>query len=167
MIALSDFDPVIVERYGITEEKLAQVVRYVQLLQGKDAPTLRDVAVGGYYGTSALLHEVMELEMLLAREPGLLRFDQIAAIEFFWANLDAHAHALAGEYRYLQAMIERLFGERVGLGALVMANADQADFELLVESPIQVPILEPTDSELTRADRLLKQMRALGREMPQ
>ncbi len=67
MIAPSDFGPVIVERYGITEEKLAQVVRYVQLLQGRDAPTLRDVAVGGYYGTSALLHKVVELEMLLAR----------------------------------------------------------------------------------------------------
>ena len=37
MIALSDFDPVIVERYGITEEKLAQVVRYVRLLQGQKA----------------------------------------------------------------------------------------------------------------------------------
>lgn len=167
MIALSDFDPVVVERYGIAGEMLAKVVRYVQLLQGENAPTLRDIAVGGYYGTSALLHEVVELEVLLAREPGLLQFDRAAAIRFFWANLDAHARALAEEYVYLQATIERLFGEQVGLGALVMANADQPDFELLVGSPIQVLIFKPTASELARADGLVRQVRALGREMPQ
>ena len=103
MIALSDFDPVIVERYGITEEKLAQVVRYVQLLQGKDAPTLRDVAVGGYYGTSALLHEMVELEMLLAREPGLLRWSRTVARWFLERNVDAHVRALMAEYRYATA----------------------------------------------------------------
>lgn len=166
MIALADFDPVIVERYGITEETLAQVVRYVQLLQGENAPTLDDIIVGGYYGTSALLHEIVELEVLLAREPGLLQFDRAAAIRFFRANLDAHVRALTEEYVYLQATIERLFGEQVGLGALVMANADQPDFEFLVESPVHVPIFKPTASELACADTLVKQMRALGREMP-
>ena len=70
MIALSDFDPVIVEGYGITEEKLAQVVRYVQLLQGKDAPTLHDVAVGGYYGTSTCnskLNGFLDKKLVLVR----------------------------------------------------------------------------------------------------
>jgi hypothetical protein len=166
VIALTDFDPVVVEQYGITEEKVAQVAHYVRLLQGKNAPTLHDIATGGYYGTSALLHEVVELEVLLARKPDLLQLDATAAIEFFWTNLDAHACALVEEYRYLQATIERVFGEQIGLGALVMVNADQRDFELLVESSVQVPIFEPTISELDHADRLVKQMRALGREMP-
>ena len=60
MIVLADFDPQIVAEYHITEQTLERVIRYVRLLQGEDAPTLRDIAVGGYYGTSALLHEVVE-----------------------------------------------------------------------------------------------------------
>ena len=60
-INLADFDPTIVAQYAITEQDLQQVALYVRLLQGEDAPTLADIAVGGYYGTSTLLHEVVEL----------------------------------------------------------------------------------------------------------
>jgi hypothetical protein len=67
-VGLADFDPAIVAQYAITEQDLQRVARYVQLLQGEDAPTLADIVVGGYYGTSALLHEVVELRALLERE---------------------------------------------------------------------------------------------------
>ena len=76
MITLADFDSRVVTEYHITEQTLEQVIRYVCLLQGEDAPTLRDIAVGSYYGTSALLHEVVELDILLERNPKLLEMGQ-------------------------------------------------------------------------------------------
>lgn len=51
---LADFDPQVVAEYDITEEDLDRVVRYLRLLQGPDAPTLADIAIGGYYGTAVL-----------------------------------------------------------------------------------------------------------------
>jgi len=163
VIALSDFDPVVVERYGITEEKLSQVVRYVQLLQGENAPTLRDIAVGGYYGTSALLHEVVELEMLLSREPDLLAFNRQAAHDLFLANLDAHLEALIQEYLYLQNRLEAVFGELVDIGALVLANANRRDFELLVESDWPEPLFVPLPMAVERAAQLLEQLKQRGK----
>ena len=61
----ADFDPQVVAEYDVTAETLDRVVRYLRLLQGPDAPALADIAVGGYYGTAALLHEVVELDILL------------------------------------------------------------------------------------------------------
>ena len=72
-ISLAAFDAAIVAQYTITEQDLQRVARYVQLLQGEDASTLADIAGGGYYGPSALLHEVVELRALLEREPELLQ----------------------------------------------------------------------------------------------
>lgn len=48
MIKLSDFDPEIIAKYDIVEEDLDRVIRYLRLLQGPDAPTLEDIAIGGY-----------------------------------------------------------------------------------------------------------------------
>jgi hypothetical protein len=70
---LADFDPEIVADYSITGEDLGRVVYYLRVLQGPDALALEDVAQGGYYGTAALLHEVVELRILLGRKPGLLK----------------------------------------------------------------------------------------------
>ena len=55
-VSLSDFDPQVIAGYDITEEDLDRVVRYLRLLQGPDAPSLADIAIGGYYGASALSH---------------------------------------------------------------------------------------------------------------
>jgi len=162
-ISLADFDPVIVSRYGVTQEKLALVVRYVRLLQGEDAPTLADIALGGYYGTAALLHEVVELDILLRREPGLLEMSHEEARRCFHAHLDAHAEALVSEHQYLQRQIERCFGAEVSLGALVVANAGKRDFEILLASTVLVPIFEPTPQEVDEAERLLEQLRSIGR----
>jgi hypothetical protein len=165
-ISLADFDPATVAQYAITEQDLQRVARYVQLLQGEDAPTLADIAVGGYYGTSALLHEVVELRALLEREPALLQKTRFQAGQFFYANLDAHAQALAAEYQYLGDKIASVFGERMPLGALVKANAQQRDFEILAEHDIPVPLFDPTEAETARAAALLSRLRDLGKEMP-
>ncbi|MFB0537752.1 MAG: hypothetical protein ACETWR_22525 [Anaerolineae bacterium] len=79
-ISLADFDPATVAQYAITEQDLQRVARYVQLLQGEDAPTLADIAVGGYYGTSALLHEVVELRALLEGESELFQMSVDASL---------------------------------------------------------------------------------------
>ena len=160
-ISLADFSPGIVAQYAITEQDLQQIARYVQLLQGEDAPTLADIAVGGYYGTSALLHEMLELRAL-EREPELLNWQGHAVRQFFHANPDVHAKALVVEHRYLQACIEDIFGQRLSLEALVTANAGQRDFELLLASDIPVPIFEPLLTEVRQAELLLERLRSLG-----
>lgn len=165
-ISLADFDPAVVAQYAITEQDLQQVTRYVRLLQGEDAPTLADIAVGGYYGTSALLHEVVELRAFLGREPGLLQKTRFQVAQFFYANIDAHAQALAAEYQYLGDKIAIVFGERMPLGALMKANSQQRDFEILAEHDIPVPLFEPTEAETALAAALLNQLRDLGKEMP-
>jgi hypothetical protein len=164
-ISLADFDPAIVAQYAITEQDLQQIARYVQLLQGEDAPTLADIAVGGYYGTSALLHEVVELRALLEREPELLNWQGHAVRQFFHANPDVHANALVVEHRYLQACTENTFGQRLSLEALVTANAGRRDFELLLVSDIPVPIFEPSLAEVQQAELLLERLRSLGKVM--
>ncbi len=83
MIRLADFDPEVVADYAITEKYLDRVARYLRLLQSSDALALKDVALGGYYGTSALLHKVVELDILLEQEPGLLEMDQNAILDFW------------------------------------------------------------------------------------
>jgi hypothetical protein len=162
-ISLADFDPTIVAQYAIIEQDLQRVIRYIRLLQGEDAPTLADIAVGGYYGTSALLHEVVELRALLEREPELLNWPGHAARQFFHANPDVHASALVVEHRYLQTCVEDIFGQRLSLEALVTANAGQRDFELLLASDIPVPIFEPSLTEVRQAELLLERLRSLGR----
>lgn len=165
MITLADFDPQVVAEHHITERTLERVIRYVRLLQGEDAPTLQDIAAGGYYGTSALLHEAVELDILLRRDPGLLRKESSTVRYFFRLNLDAHVEAMVIEYDYLQRTIRRVFDEEVAWGALVVANASQEDFELLVESGVSKPLFRPRPEEIEQASRLLERLRTLGREM--
>jgi hypothetical protein len=62
---LADFDPEAIEQHNITAQDVESAYRYVALLQGTDSQTYADIAGGCYYGTSALLHEVIELRILL------------------------------------------------------------------------------------------------------
>ena len=97
------------------------------------------------------------------REPGLLEMSHEEARRCFHAHLDAHAEALVSEHQYLQRQIERCFGVEVSLGALVVANAGKRDFEILLASTVLVPIFEPTPQEVDEAERLLEQLRSIGR----
>jgi len=164
-VSLADFDPQLVADYDITEEDLDRVVRYLRLLQGPDALSLKDIALGGYYGTSALLHEVVEVRVLLARERQLLRRSPARVKQFFLDNPDAHAHALAVEHIYLRQVIARLFKQDTAVGALILANAGRRDFCILAESDIPVPLFEPTDEEVAQAATCLLRLRQLGRRM--
>ena len=167
MISLAGFDQAIIEEYGITERKLERVGRYVRLLQGDEPPTLQDIAIGGYYGTSALLHEVVELDVLLERDPRLLHRSPAEVQRHFRANEDAHCRAMSVEYGYLQTIIRELFGEEVSSGALIMANASSRDFHVLVSSQEPLRLFKPDEDEVVRAALLLQRLRARGKEMLQ
>ncbi len=155
-MSLADFDPRVVAEYDITEEDLDQVVRYLRLLQGLDAPTLEDIAIGGYYGTAALLHEVVELDILLKREPGLLEMDEESVLDFWHTNEDAHITTLVAEYTYLQRRIRQVLGEEVSIGALLWSNADEHDFAMLASSDWPGRLRVPDAAEVDRAQRLLE-----------
>ena len=164
-MTLADFDPAIIEEYRITERKLERVIRYVRLLQGKDALTLRDIAVGGYYGTSALLHEVVELDILLQRDPKLLQRSHEEVIEFFVQNQDAHVEGLVAEYTYLRHKLAEVFQVDVTLGALIMVNASPDDFHAVASSCCPERLFWPEEKEVHQAAAWLDSLRALGKEM--
>ncbi len=159
MIRLAGFDPQVVAEYDITAENLDRVVCYLRLLQGPDAPALEDIAIGGYYGTAALLHEVVELDILLEREPSLLEWNWNDVRAFWHLNEDAHVAALVEEYTYLQRQIKQVLGEEVNIGALLWVNADEYDFSMLAASDWPGRLLVPDATEVGRAKLLLARLR--------
>ena len=162
---LTDFDPDIIAAYHVTERDLQNAVRYITILQGRESQVLNDLATGGYYGTSVLLHEVVELRILLAREPLLLRKGKKAIGLFLKENADAHVEGLMAEYPYLRRKIAYVFNEIVGIGELVQANASTEDFKILFGSEWQMPVFEPTKEQVERASNLLARLKGLGKEM--
>ncbi len=158
-VSLAGFDPQVVAEYGITADNLRRVEQYLRLLQGPDALALKDIAVGGYYGTAALLHEVVELDILLEREPRLLSLKRTQVRAFWGGNGDAHVTALVTEYTYLQRQIGEVLGEEVEISALLWANTTKRDFDMLAESDWLYPLLVPDAAEVDRAGRLLARLR--------
>jgi len=158
-LALTDFDPRIVAEYNITANDLWRVERYLRLLQGPGAPALTDVAVGGYYGTAALLHEIVELDILLEREPGLLDLNRKQARAFWIRNNDAHVTALVTEYTYLQRQIREMIGEEVEIGALLCVNSTVRDFDMLAESEWPGRLRVPDATEVERVWQLLARLK--------
>lgn len=158
-LAIFDLEAII--EHDITEGDLHRVWRYVAILQGPRSPVLRDIAAGCCYGTSALLHEVIELRILLEREPHLLYWSKGVVRELLRANKDAHVRGLVVEYPYLQQKVQDAFGEKIGLGALVLANAGLDDFWFLTESELPLPIFWPSNEEVRRATSLLVKLRGL------
>lgn len=158
---LTDFDPRVVDKYSITANDLRQVERYLRLLQGPDAPALADIAIGGYYGTAALLHEIVELDILLERAPGLLDLNRKRARAFWIRNNDAHVTALVAEYTYLQRQVREMLGEEVEIGALLWVNSTVRDFDMLAESEWPGRLRIPDVTEVERARQLLARLKEL------
>ncbi len=163
-VDLSAFDPHIIAAYHITEQDLQNAVRYITILQGQESQVLVDLANGCYYGTSVLLHEVVELHILLIRNPRLLQGSKKDIGLYLKANSDAHEQALIAEYSYLQERLDYILGEVIGIGALVRANASSEDFNILFKSDFEVPILEPTPEQIAHAAKSIARLKTLGRE---
>jgi hypothetical protein len=160
---LADFARKALAEHGVTQREIKNARRYVALLQGTDSKTYTDIAAGCYYGTSALLHEVVELRVLLKRDRWLLRRSGQRIKRFLQANVDAHIEALQAEYLYLQRKIAEIIGEEVGIGELVKANASRLDFDKLFDSELDWPIFFPTDADIERARMLLDRLRRFDR----
>jgi len=159
------FDREALKQHQVTPPDVENAERYVARLQGTDSPTYRDIAAGCYYATSALLHEVVEVRILLARDRRLLRRSRRQIRWFLRNNEDAHVQGLIAEYTYLQQMIEKHLGAKVGIGALIQANTTNLDYDRLLEARFPAPLLEPTDDDILRAERLLDHLKELDREV--
>lgn len=153
------FDAEALARYHISLQDIERARRYVILLQGPDSETLADIAAGCPYATSALLHEVTEVRVLLRRDPHLLSRSRRDALAFLQSNEDAHLQALMVEYPYLQQQIAANLGEVIGLGDLVMANAARDDFLRLFDSDLSLPVFPPTRAGTRRARELIDQLK--------
>lgn len=164
-ITLGDFDPRPIIEYNITTSDLSNVYIYLQAMQAHlPEGTWKEIRLGGHYGTSALLHEVVELRILLNRDPYLLTRSkqEIKAFARHSGNYDAHLRGLEVEYRYLQPTILRVFHKRVDIGALVQANTGRfGDWDDLFETTL--PFFEPTEAEIAEAELLLTRLRQLAR----
>jgi len=161
---LADFDREALAEYGVTQREIESARRYVAILQGTDSQTYVDIAAGCYYGTSALLHEVIELRILLQRDRRLLRRSRQRIRKFLRDNENAHVEGLKVEYVYLQWVIEEQLKEQIGLGALVRANTIRFDYGRLLESELPLPFIEPTAEEVSRASSLLSRLKKLHKE---
>jgi len=150
MFRLGDFDQQAIQRWQITKRDLGNVQRYVAKLQKHLAhSSLDDITIGGIYGTSALLHEVVELRILLERDPDLLCRSHAEAVAFFEANRDAHLAGLTEEYLYLWRQVHQHFGVWCNIGALAWASSPLV-FEELFETDL--PFHYPSEAEIRQAE---------------
>lgn len=162
---MADFDPEAIAQHNVTAQDIENARRYVALLQGIDSQTYADIAAGCYYGTSALLHEVIELRILLKRDRWLLGRSRQQVKKSLQDNEDAHVEALKVEYVYLQQKVKEILGQEIGFGALLKANTISLDYQLLVESRLRRPIFEPTEVEIDQAAELLARLREMDEEV--
>jgi hypothetical protein len=165
VVKLSDFDPEPLIEYAITDVDLQNVYFYLQAMQAHlTSGTWADIGLGGYYGTSALLHEVVEVRILLNRDRYLLTrtASEVKAFARHKRNADAHIRGLEAEYRYLQSVILRVFSQRVDIGALLQANSRRpGDWHALFETDL--PFFEPSEGDIHEAEVILARLRTVNR----
>jgi hypothetical protein len=126
---LAEFDHEAIEQHNVTARDIENAYRYVALLQGTDSQTYADIAGGCCYGTSALLHEVIELRILLERDRWLLARSRQQVKRFLQDNEDAHVEALKVEYVYLQQPIFEPTEMEIDQAAELLARLREVDEE--------------------------------------
>ena len=161
---MADFDREAIKQHNVTARDIENARRYVAILQGTDSQTYADISGGCYYGTSALLHEVVEVRILLERDRQLLTRSRQEIKAFLQDNEDAHVQALMVEYPYLQRKIAEALSEQVNLGALIKANTSSLDYDRLVESELPMPIFQPTEQTISHAIELLERLKEVDKE---
>jgi hypothetical protein len=148
------FDPVGLNRYDITSDDLRCIEKYIHILQSGLSETVWDEAVeiGGPYGTSILIHEIVEIRALqrVGIEP--YHYTQRELARVLADHLSAHVIAIYEEHLYLQDVLLRQYGCHFEVATLVKANrADDTDLNYLLESSIGVFLLERDCVEEARA----------------
>lgn len=113
-----------------------------------------------------MLHEIVELRVLLHRNPYLLAQSdaKIRAFARLPQNRDAHVYGLEVEYGYLQGIIQYLFDIHLNIGALLQANLKHPqDWDDLFDT--NLPFFAPSPEEIRQAKALLGEVRKLGRRL--
>src|SRR5689334_19757522 len=103
VIKLTDFDPEPLIEYAITTSDLTHVYLYLQAMQAEIWPgSWEDICLGAYYGASALVHEVVEIRILLSLDSYLFTRSksEIKSFARRIENRHAHVRGLEAEYRY-------------------------------------------------------------------
>lgn len=163
VIKLTDFDPEPIVKYAITSMDLTNVYLYLQAMQAHLTDgTWEEICLGSYYGTSALLHEVVELRILLSRDPYLLTRagKEIKAFARLPGNLDAHLRGLEVEYQYLQNTIQGIFNQHIDIGTLLKANSRRfGDWDDLFETNLR--FFAPSDADIREAEITLARLRTM------
>lgn len=143
---LSKCDLIGLNRYQITEKEVEKVERYLRIIQtGLVGETTWQemIRYAGLYGTSILIHEVIEIRALEARGLQPLRQTTRALRSLLAQYVDAHIMAIYEEHLYLQEVINRLYGQMFEIATLVQANRnDDIDLKLFLESEIGTFLLE-------------------------
>jgi hypothetical protein len=143
---LAGLDQIGLKRYHITEKDVRTVEKYLSIIQAGlqvEGTYAELVQYSGYYGTSILIHEVIEIRELEARgvkplqqKPGVLR-------RLLAQNVYAHVLGVYEEHRYLQEVINRLFGLSFEVATLIRANrTNDTDFQMFLESDVGIYLLE-------------------------
>jgi len=142
---LAQLEPVGLNRYQITESDVQTVEKYLSIIQrGLGESTWQElVDFGGPYGTSILIHEIVEIRLLKARGVHPLRQSTRALRRLLAQHVEAHIIAIYEEHLYLQEVLNRLFGVTFEVATLIKANrGDDVDLQLFLESDVGVYIME-------------------------
>ena len=161
---IARLDPVGLNRYQITEKDVRTVERYLDILQSKfkGASAWDDMMrYGGPYGTSILIHEVVEIRILEGRGLRPLSLHRRRLVQTLTEHIDAHVMGLYEEHRYLQEVINRLYGQTFEVATLVKANSnDERDLQLFLESEIGIYLLE--EQRVEPAQEALARLKGIG-----
>lgn len=151
---LARLEPIGLNRYQITEADVQTVEKYLSIIQKnlKTQSTWQElVRHVGPYGTSILIHEIVEIRYLQARGFEPLRLGKSALRKLLAENIDAHILGVYEETLYLQEVIGRLFGQKFEVATLLKANRhDERDLQLFLESDVGIYLLEENRVEAAR-----------------
>lgn len=112
------------------------------------------------YSTSLVIHELVEIRILLARGIDLLKLDTDTLQQTLASNIDAHIQAIYEEHSYLQDYISRRYQQLFQIGTLLKVNRSDVyefDLELLLSSDIGVVIIE--DDRLDEARQIISELK--------
>lgn len=160
---LARLDPVAVTRYQITEKDLRTIERYLQIIQRtlKGISTWQEILdFDSPYATSIVVHEIVEIRLLEAKDIQPLKLDTKALQQVNVANIDAHIQAIYEEHHYLQDYINRQYQQFFQVATLIKANRDdeaEIDLQLFLESDVGVFILE--DDKVEAARKILAELK--------
>ena len=158
---LARLEPVGLNRYQITETDVQTVEKYLGIIQRKLTITStwqELVQYGGPYGTSILIHEIVEIRLLKVKGLEPLRQQTEALQRMLAQNIEAHIIATYEEHLYLQEAVSRFLGQKFEVATLIKANRpDEVDLQLFLESDVGIYLLE--EQRVNEARRVLARLK--------